>query len=279
MFSGTIHNIGNILTMASLAMNELEESYSPQSPPLLDMVLDEMLPTLQNQVAEGTAQQFLAEDPQGSEYLTAMHDLLDYQRKVLMQQRHAVESLSSKLSHINQIISLQQRLLVGIGSEETVSLDQILEDALKMVGSSATRHHVDIARRFEPAADIHGDASTLTQVVINLIKNAIEALDEVADHPGKRVMVSICSQKHDNQTWSCCIIADNGPGMSDEIRQNAFNFGYTTKNRTRGERGVGLNFCQRTVERHGGHIALDTEPGVGTTFTIRLPAAHNSEHD
>ncbi len=277
MFSGTIHNMGNLLTMASLAIGELEEAHGTGSPPLIDMVLQEILPAIEKHARDGTIQHFLTEDPRGREMLQAMRELLDYQRKVLLRQRASIETLANKMSHLNGIISLQQQLLVGLGTTEQTDLERLADDALKMIGPSATRQGIDLVRRLKKAPPVLVDPSAMTQVLINLIKNAIEAFAEHDNQAAKCIMVITDVGMHNGSECACCIIQDNGPGMPADVAERAFDFGFTTKRRTRGERGVGLHFCRETVEAFKGTIEIQTSPGKGATFTIWLPLA--AEHE
>jgi signal transduction histidine kinase len=273
MFAATIHNIGNIVAVANLSVKELEQANGGHSSPLLDMILDEMLPTLAAQVASGDGQRFLADHPQGREYLAAIRDLLQHQRKTILDQRAAFEALGAKLASISQIIALQQQLMVGMGIEENVPLDQLVDDALKMMGASATRRGIDVVRHFTPTPQVHVDPSTMTQVLINLLKNAIEAFDLVTDDRRKVIEIATLTAERDGRPHVQCIIADNGPGMTSDTLARAFDYGYSTKQKGRGERGVGLHFCRMTVERMGGQIDLASTLGQGSRFTLWLKPA------
>ena len=66
-------------------------------------------------------------------------------------------------------------------------------------------------------------------------------------------------------------ITDNGPGIPDDIKDKIFQPFFTTKNGTAGT-GLGLSLSYDIIQAHGGTIALDSQPGAGTTFTISLPA-------
>jgi len=113
----------------------------------------------------------------------------------------------------------------------------------------------------------------MTQVLINLLKNAIEAFTQVTDDRRKVIEIAATQAERYGQPFVCCIIADNGPGMSSATVTRAFEFGFSTKNKSRGERGVGLHFCKVTVERLGGHIEIAAIPGQGSRFSLWLKPA------
>ena len=82
MFAGTVHNIGNVITVAKLAVSELKESNSEKAE-LIDVILKEMLPTLEKHAADGTIGYFLSKDTQGREFLDGMKALLEHKKHIL----------------------------------------------------------------------------------------------------------------------------------------------------------------------------------------------------
>jgi signal transduction histidine kinase len=108
---------------------------------------------------------------------------------------------------------------------------------------------------------IEGFPGELNQVWTNLVDNAIDAMD------GSGTLQVVCGQDGSDVVVE---IADTGPGMSPEVLQRAFEAFYTTKDVGKGT-GLGLDIARRiVVERHGGHIDIDSAPGR-TVFTVRLP--------
>ncbi|MDE6787067.1 MAG: ATP-binding protein, partial [Muribaculaceae bacterium] len=112
----------------------------------------------------------------------------------------------------------------------------------------------------DPDIQLQLDRHQMEQVLINLIKNAVEAVEEnpsvtvstKADHPNHRFMISV---------------ADNGCGISPDAADSIFLPFFTTKS---GGSGIGLSLSRQIVSMHGGSISFDTTP-FGTTFTITLP--------
>jgi signal transduction histidine kinase len=66
-------------------------------------------------------------------------------------------------------------------------------------------------------------------------------------------------------------IKDNGPGIDEAIKQRIFEFGFTTRKKKRGSRGIGLPFCELYIQQKGGQISFTSPPGEGTTFEVILP--------
>ena len=106
---------------------------------------------------------------------------------------------------------------------------------------------------------MQADPNQLNQVLVNLVKNAMEAT-ESGD------CVSLATGSQDNQVWFS--IQDNGKGMAPEVQEKIFHPFFTTKDKGT---GLGLAVIHKIITDHNGTIELETAPGVGSTFTIRLP--------
>lgn len=124
----------------------------------------------------------------------------------------------------------------------------------------------------EPGAQetLSADPDQLRQSVMNLVKNAIEAVESDPNRAGKvgRVRVSLRGDAH----GVTLAVEDDGPGMSAETRQRIFTPYFTTK--TSGKvigTGLGLPIVQRIVEEHGGRVHVESTLGVGTRFEVWLP--------
>lgn len=111
----------------------------------------------------------------------------------------------------------------------------------------------------------------LNQVFMNMVVNAVHALDEnkkQENNTGKIVIASEYNQTEDLVTVS---FSDNGKGIKPENLTRIFDPGFTTKGSGVGT-GLGLALCYRIVEKHGGKIEVESAVGEGTTFTVFIPA-------
>ncbi len=115
--------------------------------------------------------------------------------------------------------------------------------------------------------DIICNSGEINQVLLNIIVNAAQAIKEQG-REGKG-NINIVTE-YDDQ-WVTCRLSDDGPGMSDEVRENIFNPFFTTKSVGTGT-GLGLYISYDIiVNKHGGQLRVDSSPGQGTTFIIKLP--------
>ncbi|MCL4523736.1 MAG: ATP-binding protein, partial [Acidobacteria bacterium] len=110
---------------------------------------------------------------------------------------------------------------------------------------------------------VHCDAAQMEQVLLALVMNAIDALPR-----GGRLR--LCSRLASDRALAELEVQDDGIGIPPDLLPNLFEPFFTTKERGHGV-GLGLAISRGIIERHGGKISVVSEPGRGTTFTIRLP--------
>lgn len=110
---------------------------------------------------------------------------------------------------------------------------------------------------------IYVDQNQIEQVLINLIKNAIEACETV---PNPHIKI----KTHTDRPTNCFYIeiSDNGTGMPSNVAEQIFVPFYTTKS---SGSGIGLSVCRQIISMHGGRISVDSKEGEGTKFTVMLP--------
>jgi two-component system nitrogen regulation sensor histidine kinase NtrY len=122
---------------------------------------------------------------------------------------------------------------------------------------------VSFARRFDPSViDVRVDPEQLKRVLINLIDNAIEAME-------RRGAIVIETARDRPNGFVRIIVADDGPGISEGEREKLFLPYYSTKGRGS---GLGLAIVRRIVAEHGGSVDVADNVPRGTRFTIELPS-------
>ena len=279
--AGIIHNIGNAVTVAKLSVHELlKKSSSSQEDSPESLILNELIPQIQANLDSGKLQDFLANDKVGCQYLEIMTELLGHINKTKGESSTLLDSLSEKLKHISEIIELQQHFVGELGTENMASLSTVIDSSVKIFEETCNKHGVTISKKYEEdVPQVLIDTSMMTQVFMNLIKNAVEAMD--AENNGKKEyhldVVLKQTQENDN-SMVVAEINDNGPGMPKEVRDKIFKFGFSTKSaEAHSSRGYGLHSCLNTVKKYGGNIEVESEPSKGTTFRITLPLAKEED--
>jgi hypothetical protein len=145
---------------------------------------------------------------------------------------------------------------------EDLDLAEEVTDILRLMEPEAQKKGIAAScRRPSKAIVVKADAGLLRQALLNIVVNAIEAMEQ-----GGELVIEITE---DSETCSIRI-ADTGPGIPREERDKIFHLYFTTKPRGT---GIGLAMTFRAIQLHGGTITVDSEPGQGTAFQITLPLA------
>ncbi len=124
---------------------------------------------------------------------------------------------------------------------------------------------VELDERLEPVPEVAADPEHFNRLAANLVLNALQALGG----RGKLTVRLETAQRH-SRRWARLLVADDGPGMSAEVRARIFTPYFTTKE---GGTGLGLVIAQRIVEQHGGRLSVESSPGSGTRVEVLLPLA------
>jgi signal transduction histidine kinase len=161
---------------------------------------------------------------------------------------------------------LLERFLVFARSRDAVtapqSIEPVLREAVEVVGPAAAQARVETS--VEVAAglpEVNADAAMLRQAFLNLCVNAVQAMEG-----GGALRVS--ARARDGEVW--VEFQDSGPGISPEVRGHVFEPFYTTK---ASGTGLGLAIVRQAAETHGGAVEVESPPGGGAIFRMRLPAA------
>jgi two-component system NtrC family sensor kinase len=155
-------------------------------------------------------------------------------------------------------------------SAEAVDLNELLEKTLALLERQSIFLNVRVERRLEPGLPtVVADRSQLQQVFVNILINAVQAMDE-------RGTVAVATRLDPSRGEVALTFRDTGCGIPAEQLDRIFDPFFTTKESGQGT-GLGLSIAYGIVSRHQGTITVESTPGEGTTFTVRLPAGARSE--
>lgn len=188
----------------------------------------------------------------------------DQNIKYLHLMEAAVERIEFVVSGLLQFVRAQPN------EKTTVNMATVVENALMLIGHRLETSRIAVDKQLATTAlDFRGSRNQIEQVVVNLLLNAVDAVDERAMNDPtciKKIVLNL--DRDDGQV--ILAIRDHGVGMTVEMIDKIFDPFFTTKSSGRGT-GLGLSVSQTIVREHGGELAVESQLGVGTTFTLRLP--------
>ena len=150
---------------------------------------------------------------------------------------------------------------------DAVDLLRCLEEAWSLIQDPG-KAEILVERQLVPLPMVRGHAGQLQQVLTNLLANAVFAMHEQTRRSGVVGMLQLRSAVHEQELL--LEIRDNGIGMSPEVRRRLFEPFFSTKDVAHGT-GLGLAIAHGIIRRHHGRILVESQPGVGTKFSIYLP--------
>ncbi|HEY3914692.1 MAG TPA: ATP-binding protein [Verrucomicrobiae bacterium] len=153
-----------------------------------------------------------------------------------------------------------------------VPVRRMLQEVADLLLPELSKDSIALKLEFSEDAWIRADTQQIKQVLINLIRNSAESIDQ----NGVIILRLHCESGRARNAPPMVVIeiADNGKGMSPEVRKRLFDPFFTTKE---GGTGLGLAIAARIVENHGGQLRYQTELRRGTTFSIVLPSFEKNE--
>ncbi|MBI2889648.1 MAG: GAF domain-containing protein [Nitrospirae bacterium] len=193
--------------------------------------------------------------------------MADDLRFVLKEQKRARDIIRSLLDLSRQSESYTEK----------IQLNDVIEDALRVLYNTYKNSPVTIVRTYAPNLPaIQGNFSQLGQVAINIIQNALQSLPS----EGGRIEVGTSVHSADGHPpgdrlagpSAVFFCTDNGCGIPKDTLLSIFKPFFTTKPVGQGT-GLGLYICHQIVSRHAGAIRVESEPGKGTTFRVEIPVS------
>lgn len=263
--TGVLHNIGNVLNSvnvsATLVADRLKDSRLGK--------LAAVTATLQENLADLPA--FLHHDPRGQRLVPYLVRLVEHLQEEQVTLLKELESLTKNVEHIKGIVSVQQNYAKVSGIQENLSLADLVEDAIQITQAGLDRHDIHLHREFEPMPLVQGDKHKILQILLNLIRNAKQAI-RASENAARDLRLRIRRQGEGRVQIQ---VQDSGMGVRPEHLTRIFSHGFTTK---RDGHGFGLHHGALAARQMGGSLWAESAGlGKGATFTLELPLQPSAE--
>jgi C4-dicarboxylate-specific signal transduction histidine kinase len=211
---------------------------------------------------------FLSRDAKGRllpGYLNQLVAALATERQSVVEE---LGSLTASVDHIKDIVATQQSYAGAASVVEAVQVRELLEDALRMNAGALEQHQVTVIREFADVPLLMLDKSRVLQILVNLIRNAEQAMDGVTEHSHQMTLRMGVADPPDGRSLRIRV-ADEGQGIAPENLARLFVHGFTTR---KNGHGFGLHSCALAAKEMGGTLTAQSDGlGKGAAFTLELP--------
>jgi two-component system, NtrC family, sensor kinase len=262
--NNVLHNVGNVLTSVNVSAGLIADRVRDSKTQSLAKAV-ELLNEHTSNIGE-----FLTHDVRGKVlpgYFSKLSSALAAERLALLEE---LQSMTRSIDHIKEIVATQQSYSGATSVVEPAQVAELMEDAVRMNATSNHRHQISVVREFAEMPLLLLDKHLLLQILINLIGNAKQAMDAIADRSRQIILRTDLNQVVGGLRLRICV-EDNGEGISAENRKRLFTHGFTTR---KGGHGFGLHSCALAAKELRGSItAYSDGPGRGAIFTLEVPVS------
>lgn len=184
---------------------------------------------------------------------------LEYLREDLLRIVHSGKSGAARIREI--VASLRSFSHLNEAEVKSASLENGLDDTLALLQHQIKATNIKVVRDYHLGVPVLCRPGQLNQVFMNILSNSIQAI-------GNEGTITLNTRREGE--WAVVQISDTGSGMTPDVISHIFDPFFTTKPVGEGT-GLGLSISHKIMQDHGGKIEVESEPGRGTTFTLRIP--------
>ncbi|MBW2479329.1 MAG: PAS domain S-box protein [Deltaproteobacteria bacterium] len=253
-----LHNIGNAVTPFTAQVDALAASLPEHVVTYLEKSYADL-----NDHRDGLGI-YVRENPRGQQVFAYLGELIDSLKDFQANLHRNVAKMQTSLDYVGDILSLQQAYAPGEKEiRQMTDLNHLIDSALQMQAGALEKRNIAVTRDLEP--NLHElviDRNRMVQVLVNLIKNAYEAI-AAGPQAGDGGQISVTS--HSDSDRIIIEITDSGIGIDPGRAEEVLERGKSGK----GSTGLGLYYCRMFMQNNNGKLVLES-PGIGQGMTVKL---------
>ena len=251
-----LHNVGNVLNSVNISTTIVADRIRKLRPGNIGKAADLI------QERNGT---FSSTDEKGQQLIQFLRQVAAHWESEQQGLLAELRGLGQNVEHIKEIVVTQQAYAKRVGIYEKISIEEIVENALKVHSAAFVRHSIKVQRHYEDCPEAIADKHKILQILVNFFQNAKYACDE----GGKKEKIVSISIQHSQTDRFCITVNDNGIGIAPENLTRIFTHGFTTR---KDGHGFGLHSAALAAKEMGGAVVVHSEGiGKGASFTLELP--------
>lgn len=265
--NGVLHNVGNVLnslnTGAGIVLESLQDS-KVQGVKMLAGLMSEQ---------KGQLVEFFSNDPRGEKIPEFLAELSEELERENSEYEMRFQEIKRHVEHIKSIISVQQTMSKSGGTKEHLPVSVPVNDAVNFNAERFIKHGIRLEVNGDQEIAVQMERGKVSQILVNLIKNSIEAFPE--DAQAREIDLNVEKTIVEGKPYVAISVADNGIGISPEQIRKMFSQGFTSK---KNGHGFGLHCCLLMAREMGGDLTVQSEGvGQGAKFTLTLPDTTRAE--
>jgi predicted ATPase/signal transduction histidine kinase len=260
--NNVLHNVGNVLNSINVSANVLRTTIGNSKVERLGRAI-----ALLNE-HEHDLPFFLESDPRGKALRPYLNQLLAALRSERQEALSDLERLSLSVDHITYVVSTQQAHAGPSSVLEMARAEELIDQALHMSAETVNRCRLVVVRRIEDVPPSAVDRQRLVQILVNLIRNAAQAMERMPETTRLLTVASALVQAEDGVRLRFTV-QDTGEGIAADNLTRIFAHGFTTR---KSGHGFGLHSSAVAASEMGGKLTVHSDgPGHGAIFTIDMP--------
>jgi len=256
--TGVLHNVGNVLNSVKVSSQFLKERVENSKVKGLEKAVN-LFKEHKHDLGS-----YITSDKRGKmlpEFLIKLVEALKEEQDIYSEE---LINLNTGISHVEEIIAVQQDYAGVSGITEMILLTKMMDDVVKMYHDSFSVHKIKVHKNYSKVAPILIEKGKLMQVFVNILKNAEESLI-IKSKEYKVITINILEDKESQKVE----VIDNGYGINEEDLGSIFLYGFSTKKHSK---GFGLHTSALTVAEFNGKIFANSDgKDKGAKFTIIIP--------
>lgn len=257
--TNVLHNVGNVLNSVNVSAGLVHKRLRSSSVKGLARAVH-----LIDEHADDLGE-FLTRDAKGKllpAYLRELAQALAVEHEAMAEE---IGTLGKNIDHIKEVIATQQSYAGTPRLVESMKLDDLVDDALRMNAGALARHKVAVVKNLGELPVLLLDRNRVLQILVNLVSNAKQAMSGGAD---RSPCITIGATLADGRLLRITI-ADNGDGIAPENLTRIFSYGFTTR---KNGHGFGLHSSVLAAQEMGGSLTAHSDgSGHGASFTLEIP--------
>ncbi len=258
--SGVLHNVGNVLNSVNVSAKLIASKVRDGKAEQLRRATD-LLTAHQDDLSH-----YVSDDPRGQmvlPYLEQLADTLTREQQTILNE---LQLLIKNIEHINQIVARQQHLSGVVGAVMPIDLNAVVHEAIQIAQTNHGPCRCAVDYQPSERSRIKTDRSQLLEILVNLITNAMDAVEMVNDE--REGLIRIVTDPIGKDAIRIRV-TDNGIGITQQRLESIFQHGFTTKP---DGHGFGLHASALAAKQMGGSLAASSDgPDKGATFALTLP--------